>query len=93
MFDKSQIMKEAHKRTRQEMRDFPKLYAGYNYAAVFALCLRGAWRDAKAGKFSNQKFEKRERIRNKVLRVQMKTRMSPADFVRVTQFHHELRSI
>lgn len=93
MFNKSQIMKEAHKRTRQEMRDFPKLYAGYSYAEVFALCLGGVWRDAKAGKFTEPGFERRAKIQNQILCSQMKTHMSLIDYKRIAALRQQLSGI
>ncbi|ERP98769.1 hypothetical protein Q669_00495 [Labrenzia sp. C1B10] len=93
MFDKSRIMKEAHKRTRQDMANFPKLYAGYSYAAVFALCLRGAWRDAKAGKFDATANLRREGLRGEVLRLQMKTRLFAPDYARWSALSAELAAM
>ncbi len=93
MFDKSRIMKEAHKRTRQEMTDFPKLYAGYSYAAVFALCLRGAWRDAKLGKFEAPANPRQEELRGEVIRLQMKTRLFATDYARWNALSAELAAI
>ncbi|WP_298981708.1 hypothetical protein [uncultured Roseibium sp.] len=92
MFNKSQIMKEAHKRTRNEMRDFPVLYDGYSYAAVLAMCLRGVWKDAKLGRFDAPVNPRREQIRNDITRLQMKTWLTAADFARWGELSHELRS-
>ncbi len=92
MLNRSRIMKEAHKRTRQEMRDFPNLYAGYSYASVFAICLRGAWRDAKLGKFEAPVIARKSKVRGEILRLQMKTRMTAMDFNRWSALNQELRS-
>lgn len=93
MFDKSRIMKEAHKRTRQDMANFPKLYAGYSYAAVFALCLRSAWRDAKAGKFDALANPLKEHLKSEITRIQMKTRLFAPDYARWNALSTELAAM
>lgn len=93
MFNKSRIMKEAHKRTRQDMANFPKLYAGYSYAAVFALCLRGAWRDAKLGKFEAPANPRRDELQGKVIGLQMKTRLFAPDYARWSALSAELAAM
>lgn len=87
-------MTEAHKRTREQRRDFPKLYSGMAYAEVFALCLRGVWRDAHGGNLDlTQPKRRQQAIRGEALRIQMKTRMSAADYDRFSRLHQELGAI
>jgi len=93
MFDKSRIMKEAHKRTRQDMANFPKLYAGYSYAAVFATCLRAAWKDAKLGRFDTPVNPRQERLQGEVVRLQMKTRLFAPDYARWNALTAELARV
>lgn len=93
MYNKSQIMTEAHRQTRKEMQDFPKLYAGYSYAEVFAMCLRGVWKDAKLGKFDAPANPRREEVKGEIVRLQMKTRLFAPDYARWTALNTELAAM
>lgn len=90
MLNKSQIMKEAHKRVRENRKLYPVSYGSVSYAEAFAATLKYVWQDARLGKLEAP-VSRRDEIKGEITRIELKTRMCAADFARVDRLRAEWR--
>lgn len=86
--DKAAVFKAAHKATRDEFANHPRLTKGLTYRELFAFALRTAYRNARS-----TNTRKVVELRSRRELIQMKTRLSEKDWADIHQIDRQIASV
>lgn len=85
--DKAAVFRTAHKATRDEFANHPRLTKGLTYRELFASALRTAHRNARS-----TNTPKVVELRSRRELIQMKTRLSEKDWADIHQIDRQIAS-